>query len=62
MSPLAIEISTDWADYGVHFLLDVSGALATLYAQRFCHHLWHQLAIWLGLAVFVTFTTVNAVG
>ncbi len=62
MTLLAIDISTDWVDYGLHFFLDVSAALATLYAQRFCKHLWHQLAIWFGLAVFVTFTTVNLVG
>ena len=60
--PLGLEISTDWVDYGVHFFVDVCGALATLYAQRFCRHLWHQLAIWFTLAVFVTFTTVNLVG
>lgn len=57
-----MELSSDWIDYSVHFGVDVAGSLAVLYAQRFCHHLRHQLLIWLGLSVLVTVTTVNLVG
>ena len=60
--PLAVELSTDWADYGLHFLVDVLGSLGTLYAQRFCRHRWHQFLVWLALALVVTATTVNLVG
>ena len=59
---LMTTLSTDWVDYAVHFGVDVCGSLGTLYAQRFCRHLWHQFLIWLGLAVLVTVTTVNLVG
>lgn len=62
MIPLALALSTDWLDYGVHFLVDVLGSLGTLYAQRFCRHRWHQFLVWLGLAILVTVTTVNLVG
>ena len=55
-------LSSDWVDYAVHFAVDVCGTLVTLYAQRYCHHLWHQFLIWLGLSVLVTVTTVNLVG
>ena len=60
--PLADILSTDWVDYGVHFLIDVLATLATLYAQRFCEHRWHQVTVWLALSVVVTVTTVNVVG
>lgn len=62
MAVLAWELSRDWVDYAVHFGVDVAGTLATLYAQRFCHHLWHQVLIWAGLSIVVTVTTVNLVG
>jgi hypothetical protein len=39
-----------------------SHTLATLYAQRFCHHRRHQVLVWLGLSLVVTVTTVNLVG
>jgi hypothetical protein len=55
-------VSTDWIDYAVHFGVDVGGTLATLYAQRFCHHRRHQVLLWLALSVLVTVTTVNLVG
>ncbi|MBA3301404.1 MAG: hypothetical protein H0T15_05995 [Thermoleophilaceae bacterium] len=54
--------STDWLDYVVHFGLDVAGTLATLYAQNFCKHRWHQVTIWLALSLLITVTTVNLVG
>ena len=60
--PLALELSTDWVDYAVHFAVDVAGTLATLYAQRYCEHRHHQILVWLALSVFVTLTTVNLVG
>jgi hypothetical protein len=56
------DFSTDWLDYSVHFGIDVLATLATLYAQRFCHHPRHQFLVWLGLSVVVTVTTVNLVG
>ena len=59
---LAQILSTDWVDYGVHFAVDVLATVSTLYAQRFCQHRWHQVAVWLVLAVVVTVTTVNLVG
>ncbi len=59
---LAVELSRDWADYALHFLIDVLGTIATLYAQRFCTHRWHQFLVWLALAVLITVTTVNLVG
>ena len=62
MNVLALALSSDWADYGVHFAVDVAGGLGTLYAQRFCAHRWHQFLVWLALAVVVTVTTVNLVG
>ena len=49
-------------DYLVHFGIDVAGTLSTLYAQRFCHHRWHQFLIWFVLAIIVTVTTVTLVG
>ena len=55
-------LSSDWVDYVVHFGIDVLGTLATLYAQRFCHHLHHQILLWFALSVLVTVTTVNVVG
>jgi hypothetical protein len=55
-------VSTDWFDYAVHFGVDVSATVATLYAQRFCHHRHHQILLWFALSVFVTVTTVNLVG
>ena len=58
----ALELSTDWVDYGVHFAVDVLATLATLYAQQYCAHRWHQVLVWLGLSVVVTVTTVNLVG
>jgi hypothetical protein len=45
-----------------HFGIDVLATLATLYAQRFCHHRRHQVLVWLGLSLVVTVTTVNLVG
>lgn len=60
--PLAEFLSTDWVDYGLHFAIDVLASLATLYAQRFCNHRWHQISIWLALSLVVTFSTVNLVG
>lgn len=63
VSPLvAAAVSGDWVDYAVHFGVDVLGTLTTLYAQRFCHHRWHQFLVWFGLALLVTFSTVNLVG
>jgi hypothetical protein len=56
------DFSTDWIDYAVHFGIDVLATLATLYAQRFCHHRWHQILVWFGLSLVVTVTTVNLVG
>ena len=61
-TPLAEIFSTDLFDYGVHFAVDVLASIATLYAQRFCNHRWHQLAVWLSLSLVVTFTTINLVG
>lgn len=58
----AHDFSTDWFDYSVHFGIDVLATLATLYAQRFCHHPWHQFLVWLALSVVVTVSTVNLVG
>jgi RsiW-degrading membrane proteinase PrsW (M82 family) len=55
-------ISTDWFGYASHFLIDVMATAATLYAQRFCQHRWHQVLVWLGLSLVVTFTTVNLIG
>jgi hypothetical protein len=60
--PLALQLSTDPVDYGVHFFVDVLASGATLYARRFCHHAWHQFLLWLGLSLVVTGTTVNLVG
>jgi hypothetical protein len=57
-----LTVSTDWVDYAAHFTVDVLGTLATLYAQRFCKHLTHQVLLWFGLSVLVTVTTVNLVG
>jgi hypothetical protein len=57
-----LALSTDWFDYGVHFGIDVLATMATLYAQRFCHHRTHQVLVWLALSVVVTVTTVNLVG
>jgi hypothetical protein len=57
-----VELSSDWVDYAVHFGVDVAGTLATLYAQRFCHHRHHQVLLWFALSVLVTVTTVNLVG
>ena len=59
---LAAALSSDWVDYAVHFGVDVAGTLATLYAQRFCHHRRHQVLIWFALSVLVTVSTVNLVG
>ena len=59
---LAVELSRDWSDYALHFLIDVLGTVATLYAQRFCSHRWHQVLVWLALALVITVTTVNLVG
>jgi hypothetical protein len=59
---LILALSTDWADYGLHFLIDVLASLATLYAYRFCEHTWHRILVWLGLSLVVTFSTVNLVG
>ena len=56
------DLSTEWVDYAVHFGIDVLATLATLYAQRFCEHRWHQVLVWLALSLVVTFTTVNLVG
>lgn len=61
MATLAF-LSSDWFDYGVHFGVDVLATLATLYAQSFCRHRWHQIAIWLALSLVVTIATVNLVG
>ena len=58
----ALELSTDWVDYAVHFGVDVAGTLATLWAQRFCKHRHHQILLWFALSVLVTVTTVNLVG
>lgn len=57
-----LALSTNAVDYAVHFGVDVMGTLATLYAQRFCRHRWHQFLIWFGLSVLVTVSTVNLVG
>ena len=57
-----LTLSRDWVDYAVHFGVDVCGTLATLYALRYCHHVWHQFLIWFGLSVLVTVVTVNLVG
>lgn len=57
-----MELSTDWVDYAVHFAVDVMGTLATLYAQRYCRHLHHQILLWFALSIVVTVTTVNLVG
>lgn len=57
-----MDLSRDWVDYVAHFGIDVGGSLAVLYAQRFCHHRWHQFLIWFGLSILVTVTTVNLVG
>jgi hypothetical protein len=62
MRIVLMELSTDWVDYTVHFGVDVAGSLAVLYAQRYCHHRWHQFLIWFGLSILVTATTVNLVG
>lgn len=59
---LLATISGDWFAYVSHFLIDVMATLATLYAQRFCQHRWHQVLVWLGLSLVVTFTTVNLIG
>ncbi len=59
---LNLSLSSDWVDYAVHFAVDVCGTLATLYAQRYCHHRRHQFLIWFALSVLVTVTTVNLVG
>jgi hypothetical protein len=59
---LALQLHAGWVDYVLHFGLDVCGTLATLYAQRFCQHRWHQFLVWFGLSVLVTVTTVNLVG
>jgi hypothetical protein len=62
---LALQIhdfSKDWVDYVAHFAIDVLGTLATLYAQRFCHHRVHQFLVWFGLSILVTVSTVNLVG
>ncbi len=61
MTPFAA-VSGEWVDYAVHFGVDVLGTLATLYAQRFCHHRWHQFLVWFALSALVTFSTVNLVG
>ena len=58
----AHDFSTEWFDYAAHFGIDVLATFATLYAQRFCHHRWHQFLVWLGLSIVVTVTTVNLVG
>jgi hypothetical protein len=58
----AHDFSTEWFDYAAHFGIDVLATLATLYAQRFCHHRRHQVLVWLGLSLVVTVTTVNLVG
>jgi hypothetical protein len=50
------------SNYAAHFGIDVLATLATLYAQRFCHHGRHQVLVWLGLSLVVTVTTVNLVG
>ena len=55
-------LSRDLTDYAVHFGVDVLASLATLYAQRFCQHRWHQVLVWLGLSLVVTAVTVNLVG
>ncbi|MBD0289709.1 MAG: hypothetical protein ICV74_00530 [Thermoleophilia bacterium] len=55
-------LSADWFAYGVHFGIDVLATMATLYAQRFCHHRWHQFLVWLVLSIVVTVSTVNVVG
>jgi hypothetical protein len=60
--PLGFELASDWGDYAAHFAIDVLGTLATLYAQRFCKHLRHQIAVWFALSVLVTVSTVNLVG
>ncbi|MBA2615111.1 MAG: hypothetical protein H0U90_04925, partial [Actinobacteria bacterium] len=57
-----LQLSSDWVDYGVHFFVDICATFATIYAQRFCHHFWHQIGIWFALSVIVTVTTVNLVG
>ena len=62
MTLLALELSTDWVDYAVHFAVDVLGSLATIYAQRYCKHRHHQFLVWLALSLLVTATTVNLVG
>jgi hypothetical protein len=62
MTQLAFSLSRDWYDYAVHFGIDVLATMATLYAQRFCHHRWHQFSVWLALSLVVTVSTVNLVG
>jgi hypothetical protein len=57
-----LALSRDMADYAAHFGIDVLASLATVYAQRFCHHRWHQVLVWLALSIVVTVTTVNLVG
>ncbi len=57
-----LSLNTDGLDYAVHFGIDVLGTLATLYAQRFCRHRFHQVLVWFALSVLVTVTTVNLVG
>ena len=48
--------------YFAHAFIDILGTLATLYAQRFCSHRWHQVLVWFILLIVVTVASVQLIG